>query len=284
MILVTGAGGTVGSALIAELRAMGQKPRVAHRSKAKAEEARAAGLDAVIVDFAKPETLPPALDGIDAVFLLGTGGVGQMEGEIAVVNAAKAAGAKKVVKLSVLRAAEEGYLLAKLHRPIERAVEASGLAWTFLRPNGFMQNFVNYMAGSIKAQGAFYQPAGDAKISHIDVRDIARVAALALTTSGHEGKAYELSGPRALSYDEAAEVLSGVLGKKVSYVAVSDDAAKAGMLASGMPESYADHIIDLNRFYRSGAGSLVTSAVQDVTGRPPIAFEQFARDHADAFR
>lgn len=263
---------------------MGQKPRVAHRSKAKAEEARAAGLDAVIVDFAKPETLPPALDGIDAVFLLGTGGVGQMEGEIAVVNAAKAAGAKKIVKLSVLRAAEEGYLLAKLHRPIERAVEASGLAWTFLRPNGFMQNFVNYMAGSIKAQGAFYQPAGDAKISHIDVRDIARVAALALTTSGHEGKAYELSGPRALSYDEAAEVLSGVLGKKVSYVAVSDDAARAGMLASGMPESYADHIIDLNRFYRSGAGSLVTSAVQDVTGRPPIAFEQFARDHADAFR
>ncbi|WP_437817564.1 SDR family oxidoreductase [Sorangium sp. So ce1078] len=284
MILVTGAGGTVGTALLEELRSSGQKPRVAHRSSDKAARARAAGHDVVVLDLARPETLRPALDGVEAVFLLGAGGLGQVEGEIQVVKEARAAGAKRLVKLSVWRAAEEAFSFAKIHRPIERAVEAAGLAWTLLRPNGFMQNFVNYMAGSIKAQGAIFQPAGDAKISHIDVRDVARVAARALTTSGHEGRAYELSGPSALSYGEAADTLSRVLGKEVRYVAVSDDAAKAGMVSAGMPEFYADYVIDLHRYYRSGAGSAVTSAVKDVTGREPTGFEQFALDHAGAFR
>lgn len=109
MILVTGAGGTVGTALLEELRAAGQRPRVAYHSKEKAERAKAAGHDAVALDFGKPESLKPALAGVDTVFLLGTGGVGQTEGETNVVNAAKAAGAKKIVKLSVWGAAGEGF-------------------------------------------------------------------------------------------------------------------------------------------------------------------------------
>jgi uncharacterized protein YbjT (DUF2867 family) len=283
MILVTGAGGTVGTALLEELSATGARSRVAYHSKEKAERARAAGHDAVTLDFGKPETLRPALAGVDTVFLLGTGGMGQTEGETNVVNAAKAAGAKKIVKLSVWGAAGEGFSFAKIHRPVERAIEASRLAWTHLRPNGFMQNFVNYMAGSIKARGAFYVPADDAKISHIDARDIARVAVKALTTPGHDGKAYDLSGPQSLSYAEAAEILSRVLGKKVTYIAVTDEAAKAGMLAGGIPEFYADYLIDLNQAYRKGAGAMVTTAVKDVTGRAPVAFEQFVKEHASAF-
>lgn len=283
MILVTGAGGTVGTALLEELRAAGQRPRVAYRSKEKAERAKSAGHDAVALDFDRPETLKPALAGVDTVFLLGTGIMGQTEGETNVVNAARAGGVRKIVKLSVWGAAGEGFALAKVHRAVERAIEASGLAWTHLRPNGFMQNFVNHMAGSIKAQGVFYEAVGDTKISHIDARDIARVAAKALTTSDHEGTAYELSGPEALSYAEAAEILSRVLGKKVAYVAVTDEAAKAGMLSGGMPEFYADALIDLNQFYRQGDPSRVTTAVKDVTGRAPIAFEQFVKEHASAF-
>lgn len=283
MILVTGAGGTVGTALVEELRPEARRLRVAHHSAAKAEKAKAAGLDAVTLDFAKPQTLPPALEGVETVFLLGTGGIGQAEGETNVVHAAKAAGVKKIVKLSVLGAAGEAFSFARIHRAVERAIEASGLAWTHLRPNGFMQNFVHYMAGSIKAQGAFYLPAGDAKVSHIDARDIARVAAKALTTSGHEGRSLDLTGPQALSYAQAAEVLSRVLGKPVSYVAVSDEAAKAAMLAGGMPEFYADALIDLNQQYRKGAGSVVTTTVRDVTGREPVTFEQFAKAHASAF-
>jgi uncharacterized protein YbjT (DUF2867 family) len=283
MILVTGAGGTVGTLLVEELRAAGQKPRVAYHSKEKAERAKAAGHDAVAIDFGEPETLRPALAGIDTVFLLGTGIKGQTEGETNVVNAAKAAGVKKIVKLSVWGAAGEGFTIARIHRPVERAIEASGLAWTHLRPNGFMQNFVNYMAGSIKAQGALYTPAADASISHIDARDIARVAAGVLTTSGHDGRAYDLSGPQALSYAEAAAILTRVLGKPVTYVAVSDEAAKSAMLSGGMPAFYADALVDLNQAYRRGAGAPVTTTVKDVTGRAPIAFERFAQDHAAAF-
>ncbi|MGH8236224.1 MAG: SDR family oxidoreductase [Steroidobacteraceae bacterium] len=283
MILVTGAGGTLGTALTEVLQAEGQKFRAAYHSSDAMEQARRKGYDAVQLDFAAPETLRPALAGVDTVFLLGTGVRGQAEKEINVVNAAKAAGVKRVVKQSVWDAAGEQYSLAQLHRSVERAVEASGLAWTFLRPNGFMQNFL-HEAASIKAQGTIYQPAGEAKISHIDVRDIASVAARVLTTAGHEGKAYELSGPQAVTYEEAANALSRVLGKKIAYVAVTDNAARAGMIAAGMPDFYADAVVDLFRAYRSGVGSRVTSQVKSVTGREPIPFEQFARDHADVFR
>lgn len=284
MILVTGAGGTVGTALIEALKAVGHKPRVAYHSQHKAEKAKSDGYDAVLLDFAEPETLRPALAGVEAAFLLGTGGRGQIEGEINVVKAAKAAGVRKLVKLSAWGAADEGFSFAKIHRAVERAVEATGMAWTFLRPNGFMQNFVNYMAGSIKSQSTIYQPAAEARISHIDVRDIARVAAQVLTTPGYEGKAYELSGPRAFSYGEAAEVLSRVLGRQIKYVMLSDDAARAGMLSAGIPDFYADYLLDLFRVYRTGAASQVTSEVKNITGREPIAFEQFASDYADTFR
>ena len=283
MILVTGAGGTVGAFVALELRALNQKTRLAFHSEEKAKKAIAQGQDALALDFGKPETLRPALLGVDTVFLLGTGGLGQAEGEINVIREAKAAGVRKIVKLSAWAAETEGFSIAKIHRVAERELEKCGLDWTILRPNGFMQNFVNYMSGSIKAQGAFYQPAADAKISHIDARDIARVAATALTNAGHEGKAYDLTGPEALSYTEAALVLSRVLGKKVSYVAVSDEAAKAGMMSAGIPEFYADYLVDLNQFYRKGGAARVTATVKDITGREPVRFEQFVKDHTEAF-
>lgn len=283
MILVTGAGGTVGRLVVEELKASNQAFRSAYYTKEKAEKMTAAGGDAVALDFAKPETLRPALVGVDTVFLLGSGGLGQAEGETNVVREAKAAGVKRIVKLSVWGAEGEGFSFAKIHRAVERAIEESGLPWTFLRPTGFMQNFVNYMGASIKAQGVFYQNAADTKVSHIDARDIARVAAAALTRPGHEGKAYDLTGPQALSYGEAAEILTRVLGKKVSYVAISDDAAKAGMLAAGMPEFYVDYLIDLSQFYRKGGSARVATAVKEVTGKDPVSFEQFVKDNAAAF-
>jgi uncharacterized protein YbjT (DUF2867 family) len=217
------------------------------------------------------------------MFLLGTGVLGQAEGEINVVSAAKTAGVKKIAKLSVWGADAEEYALARMHRTVERVIEASGLEWTFLRPNNFMQSFIVYEAESIRAEGAFYLPAGEAKVNHIDVRDIARAAARALTAPGHAGKAYNLSGPKAISYAEAAEILSDVLGKQVRYVAVSDDAAKSAMIAGGAPELFADYLIELNQYFRAGRAAGVSAAVKDVTGRDPITFEQFARDNAGVF-
>jgi len=282
-ILVTGAGGTVGSAVVRELAGADAHLRIAHRSTAKLEQARAAGLDAVPLDTSHPETLAPALAGVDAVFLLGAGGgAPQREGELAIVAAARAAGARKIVKLSAWRAADEPYTIAELHRTIERAIEASGLAWTFLRPNGFMQNFVTYLAWSIRGEGVFRSAAGDARISLVDVRDVARVAARALTSPALDGRALELSGPQALGYRDAATILSRVLGRAITYQAISEDAARAGMIAGGVPAPYVEDLLDLDRYLRAGGGDAVSGAVESVTGREPIGFEQFVREHKEA--
>jgi len=283
MIVGTGAGGTVGSELVRQLRGAKVPVRAAYHSAAKVDAARADGVDAVAVDFAKPESLAPAFRGADALFLLFAGGMGQTEGEIAAVEAAEASGVKRIVKLSVIGADGDDYSFAKIHRPVERAIEASGLGWTHLRPNGFMQNVVNYFAATIRDHGAFYQPAGDAKISHVDVRDIARVAAAALTGTGHDGKAYTITGPEALTYYEIATKLSAATGKAIRYVPLSDGDAKEGMVAAGIPAFYADYLIDLNRVYREGGGAGVTDTVRSVTGSAARSFDEFARDHAAAF-
>jgi len=169
MILVTGAGGTVGQILIKTLLAQGSPFRAAYHSLAKATAAQARRIETAIIDMHQPETLPPALEAMETVFLLGSGVRGQEEMEVNLVDAAKSENVKRIVKLSAWAAAQEQYRVAVIHRAVERHIEASGLAWTFLRPNGFMQNFL-HMAEQIRAQGAIYMPAGDALISHVDAR------------------------------------------------------------------------------------------------------------------
>lgn len=284
MILVTGATGTVGSAVARALLAAGAPVRLATSTAAKAAAAKAEGRDAVALDFAKPETLAPALAGAEAVFLLGATLPDQAALETNVVNAAKAAGVKRLVKLSVIHADREAYGFARVHRAVERAIEASGIPHTFLRPNGFMQNVPNYYAGSVKAQGAFYGGAGDGAISHVDVADIAAVAAKALTEKGHEGKAYTITGPEALTYAQVARKLSDAVGKPVSYVDLPPDALKQGLLGAGMPEFYADLLVDLHLNYRAGGGADVSPDVERVTGRKPRTFDAFLKENLAPFR
>jgi len=284
MILVTGAGGNVGRPLIDELAAAGVPTRAAYRSADKAGRAKAAGLDAVIVDFARPESLAPALDGVDAVFLLATGVQGQVEGETNVVRAAKAAGVRRIVKLSVFGAAEEEFGFARTHRPVEREIERSGLAWTFLRPASYMQNFTNFMAPTIRSQHAIYTLIPDAVFNHVDTRDIARVAAKVLTESGHDGQAYTLTGPRSFSYRDAARTIGDVTGTPVQVVALTESDARAGMKSHGVPDVYADHLVDLDRWYESGKGDQLTSSIRDVTGREPTSFASFVKEFAGEFR
>lgn len=280
MILITGAGGTVGSEVVKQLEATGAKFRAAFHSQSKADAARANGLDAVVIDFERPETLDAAFAGIERLFLLSSSNTAQ---ELTAVDAAKRAGVKHIVKLSVIGAGGESYSFAKVHRPVERAIEESGIAWTHLRPNGFMDNMHNYMAGTIKSQNAFYSSVGDAKISHVDVRDIAAVAVKALTESGHESQVYELTGPEALSYADIASKISAAAGRTVNYVAVGDPDIKAALAGQGTPEAYADAYVDLQRFYRSGAASHVSDDVKRVTGREPRTFDDYAKEHAAAF-
>ena len=224
-----------------------------------------------------PETLRAAFQGCDRLFLLGPNALNQTELELNAVEAAKAAGVRHIVKQSVMGAAEEAYSLANIHRPVEKAIEGSGLAWTFLRPNSFMQNTVTFMAQTIRAEGAFYSASGQARISHVDVRDIAAVAVTALRAPGHEGKIYTLSGPEALTYDDMADELSKALGRDIRHISLPPADLKAGMLAEGMPEAIADRMLDLERYFRENRASRITDDVRQVTGREPRRFAEYVR-------
>jgi uncharacterized protein YbjT (DUF2867 family) len=140
------------------------------------------------------------------------------------------------------------------------------------------------MAETIRSQSAIYSAAGNGAVSHIDVRDIAAVGARVLTEAGHERKAYELTGPAALTYGQIVDVLSRVLGRTIKYVPVTPEQYKQAAVAAGRPEAYADALVDLNHYYAEGRAARVSPAIKPLTGRDPIAFEQFARDYADRLR
>lgn len=277
MICVTGAGGTLGREVVKQLRAADAPFRAACHSVASADAARAQGLDVVTIDYGRPETLRAGLKGCDTLFLLGPNLLDQTVLEIAAVDAAKTAGVRRIVKQSVM-GVDEDYSLAHVHRPVERAIEASGLAWTFLRPNSFMQNVLTFMAPTIRADSVFYSASGDARISHIDVRDIAAVAVRALTDPAHDGRAYTLTGPEAVTYDDMAAALSTRLGRTITHVSLAPGDLRAGMLAEGAPEAIADRMLDLERYFREGRASVTTHDVEQVTGRAPGSFAAWLRD------
>ena len=280
MICITGAGGTVGSEVLRQLELAQAPLRVAYFSSEKAEAARARGIKAVLIDYNRPATLRAAFQACEKLFLLGPNTLNQSQLELNAVEAAKAAGIRYIIKQSVLGAEEESYSLARVHRPVEKAIESSGLAWTFLRPNSFMQNSVTFMSEAIKAQGVFYSASGEAKISHVDVGDIAAVAVQALTEPNHAGKAYKLTGPEPLTYDELASELSKVLGRPISHISLSPSDLKQGMLAEGMPEELADRMLDLERYFRENRAGRVTNDIAQVTGRDPRRFADYVRETA----
>jgi uncharacterized protein YbjT (DUF2867 family) len=283
MILVTGASGNVGRPLVDALAASGAPVRAAYHSAERAREATAAARDAVVVDYTRPETLAPALEGVRTVFLLGPIGPGHEARELAVVKSARTAGAERIVKLSVMRAPDESYSFARIHRSIERAIEGSGLAWTFLRPTSFMQNFVNHVAPTVRAQRAVYTTIPDARFNHIDTRDVARAAATVLTSDGHAGQAYTLSGPASFTSRDAAATIGRAIGAPVQVVGLADADARAAMQARGMPDVMIDALLDLDRFYREGGADFTTDTVHQLTGRAPTSFEQFVGDFVEAF-
>ncbi len=280
MICVTGASGTLSSEVIRQLESSRAAFRGAYFSNKKAEAARARGIEAIVIDYNRPETLRAAFQGCDKLFLLGPNTPNQSELERNAVEAAKAAGVRHIVKQSVMGAVEESYSLPKVHRPVEKAIESSGLAWTFLRPNSFMQNAVTFMGKTIRAEGTFYSASGQARISHVDVRDIAAVAVEVLTGPNYEGKAYTLTGPEALTYDELAGELSKALGRPISHINLSPSDLKSGMLAEGMPEAIADLLLDLERYIREGRASRITNDIKQVTGREPRRFAEYVRETA----
>lgn len=284
-ILVTGATGTVGSAVVSELVKAGADVRALVRNPAKAEGMRKAGVDVVEGDLDRPDTLAPALSGVSRVFLLTVPGPQMLAQEQAMIEAILSAEPEPlVVKLSALGASTEAsFRFGKLHGDAEQLIVRAGIPFTFLRPTGFMQNLYGSV-GSIKEQGALFAPFGDARVSYIDVRDIAAVAAKVLLDDGHESKTYELTGPEALSYADLARILSEQSGITIRYVDVPPGAARAGMLQAGMSEWLADGLLELFAVYRQGGAESVSPAVENVTGRPPRSFELFAAEFVEAIK
>ncbi len=281
-ILVTGATGNVGSQVVQQLIASGVTPRVAVRSINKAESLKKAGAELVEMDLDRSETVQSALTGVNKVFLVSPFVPNMVELTAILIEAAKRANVQQIVKLSAL--AQPGIALSKWHSEMENAIASSGIPFTFLRPNGFMQNFVNAMAETIKSDNAFYLNAGDGKVSFVDTRDIASVAVAALITSGHEGQSYTITGLEALSHSQAAAILSQVLGRTINYVDVPEDTVRQGMQGAGMPEPIVNALLELYASYKAGLAAEVSPVVEQVTGKKPISFEQFVQDYAEVWQ
>lgn len=200
------------------------------------------------------------------------------------IAAAKRAGTKHVVKFSALGADPNSpMLLGRLHGEGEKLLEASGIDFTHLRPNGFMQNMLAF-SYLIANQGVFYQPAANASVSHVDVRDIVAVAVKVLTEDGHSGKIYTITEPEALTFDEIAAKISSAIGKPVKYVNASPEEFKQSVLSWGSSEWLADLLNEMYALYRSGWGDEITDVVKTVGKKEPFTFDQFAQDHIQIFK
>ena len=281
MILVLGSTGTTGSEVARQLIAAGRQPRLLVRSPAKA---RAFQDDAELVegDLDRPESIDAAMRGVEAMYLVSSGVRGRTQ-EIEAIDAAKRAGVRHVVKLSVFGADAPFYAFARWHGEVESHLRGSGLAWTMLRPVNFMTNSLQW-ADSIRSSGAFYQPTGDGRWAAIDPSDIGAVAVRALTSPGHEGKAYAMTGPEALSASEYAQKISAAIGKPVTFVDVPPEAAHDQLLKSGMPAEYVDALLDLLATMKAGKFATVADGVERGGGKKPFSFDDWIRRNAAAFR
>jgi uncharacterized protein YbjT (DUF2867 family) len=283
MILVTGASGTAGKAVLAEVARSGVKHRAMYRSKTEAAKAPA-GTETAIADFADQESLAAALRGVESVYLVCSPVRELMQLEANAIDACANAGVRRIVLNSALGAGDYGKSFPSWHRQVENKLNATKIARCILRPNSFTQNVVTYIAPSIREQGAFYGAMGNARTSYVDVRDIAVVAAKALRGGAHDGKVYELNGPEALSYPELAEKISRQTGTAARYVDIPAEAQRKAMLEQGMPQWQVTTLLELQEYYTGGQGGSLDGMLEELLERPPITMDQFLKEFAAEFR
>lgn len=285
MILVTGASGLNGRELLRRLSARCVPVRALVRSMAKAEGLSALPqVEIVEGDMARPETLAAPLGGVDRAMLISSSVPAMLEVQSSFIDAARKAGVKHVVKLSgIIPGLDSPFRFARMHAEIERRLEASGMAFTHLRAGEFMPVYFRQVP-SIVNKGALFLPMENATIASVDVGDIAEVAATVLTSYGHEGKIYPLTGPEALTMAEVAAKLSAATGRTIRYVNVAPEEARRAQLAAGVPPYLADALAELFAERRKGAESNVSPVVPTLLGRRATSFDEFALHNAAIFR
>jgi uncharacterized protein YbjT (DUF2867 family) len=285
MILVTGATGNCGRSLVAELNSLGAPLRALTRDPEKALLLPSDGVEVAIGDFESPPELQAALEGVEGVFLNSSQHPQLAELQGNVVDAAKKAGVKRIVKVSGgsgITGESSLSWVGRHHSQVERQIEESEVDHTFLRPTYYMQNLLQ-LAGPVR-KGNLPVPLGDERLALIDSRDVGAVAAKILTEDGrHTGKVYDLTGPETLSFGEVAERFSRVFNHEVSHVVPSLDAAVETLRANGAPGWLQQHFREIMTLFRAGVGSETSETVRELTGQSPRTIEDFARDHADAF-
>jgi uncharacterized protein YbjT (DUF2867 family) len=284
MILITGASGMVGVAVLQEVRKTGKPFKAMYRNEGDAKKS-AGGSGSVIADFADKASMRKALDGVEVLYLVCSPIPQLVELESKAIDVCAEKGVRYVVLNSALGAGQYDKSFPAWHGKVEEKLKGTKLGWAILRPNGFMQNIVTYNAPTIRSQGAFYAAMGNAKTSVIDVRDIAEVAAkILLAPSEHSGKTYELNGPEAVSNDEVAERISRATGRTVKYVDIPEEAQRKAMLDAGMPEWQVKALLELQEYYVSGKCGDVTDVLPQLLGHAPRTLDRFLEENKESFR
>jgi uncharacterized protein YbjT (DUF2867 family) len=282
-ILVTGATGNVGAHVVGQLRGRGAAVRAFVRDPGRAAARLGPDVELAVGDFADATSLRRAMRGVDRVFLTAADGPDHVAHETAVIDAAAAAWVQRIVKLSTIGAdLDSPIVFSEAHARIEQHLRDCPVPSVVLNSNFFMSN-VFAAADSVTSAGRIFAPAGDAKIAMIDPRDVAAAAVTVLLDDGHEGRAYTVTGPQAVTYTDVAADLTEATGTSISFVNVSDDQARNQMLAAGAPDWFADTLVVLFAELRRGIASATTDTVHRLTGQPPRHFSEFAHDHRHAF-
>lgn len=279
IVLVTGGTGQVGKALLDSLaQKKGIQVRALVRDSAKAKALALLGVETVVGSLEDASATKQALDGVDTVSLITAAGAHAFEQAAAFIKLAKDSGVRKIVRLSAIKASEDGPTdNTRQHGRTERAIRDSGMAYVFLRPQYYMQNLLG-SAGSVAGEGKLYGGVADAKVAMIDTRDVASAIEAAVLSESFNGKTFELTGPVSISHNTVASELGTALGTKVAYVAVPPEAAGQAVRAFGADDWTVRVITDYSRAYANGFGDFVTGDVQLLTGRAPRSLRTFASE------
>ncbi|MGB6429507.1 MAG: NAD(P)H-binding protein [Candidatus Acidiferrales bacterium] len=279
--LITGATGDIGSRVVEQLLERGDRPRVFVRDAEKARARYGDRVDIFAGDLADASSLRLALCGVDTLFLLNSGPE-LAQRDDAAAKAARAAGVKHLVKLSSMDS-QRDVGTGVWHARGESAIRASGIAYTFVQPAGFISNALGW-ATSIKAEGVVRAPTGDGRIAFIHPADIAAVATAVLTAREYDGEPLPITGPEALNYAEMTAKIGAATKKPIRFEPISEEQERAQMMASGDPAEIVSAHISIYRAIREGRLAGVTNNVERVIGRKPITFDQWAQENAAAFR
>jgi uncharacterized protein YbjT (DUF2867 family) len=281
-ILVTGATGNTGSPLVELLIRRGTPARVMVRRQAAAARFEAAPVQVAVADFDDADSLAAAVAGVGRAYLVTPSSEQAQAQQVRFAELAVAAGVEQVVVLSQLGAEEASPVrFLRWHAAVERRIRELGIGFTFLRPNLYFQGLLAF-APSIATEGRFFAPIGDARVSAVDVRDIAAVAAVALTEPGHAGRIYTITGPAAITHAEIAEAISTALGRQITFIDAPAEVF-AERLREVLPPWQVGGLLEDYAHYARGEAAAVYPTVAEVTGQQPRDVGQFARDYAHAF-